>query len=516
MPSPTFEILRLSTVESTSTYAAQLVAAGRAPPFMVWALQQSGGRGRRGHAWVSPPGNLYVTLALPPEPGPLAAHGGLSLKAGVVTARILERLLGLRLTLKWPNDLLFGGRKLGGLLLEGSVVGGRAGCVLVGLGLNVASAPSLADAPYESICLADILGYPPVLEAFVPAFAQAWEREWPDLPLDDVGEAYRRYATGEGALWQGPAAEGGWRREGRVRADGMLELQALQTGEPLVLSSVDHGWRWLHQGTAAHPLVVADVGNTKIKLAWFADARDAEPSEVAAWALDDLAGGLPPVLERVGASLPVRPWPLHMLSVNPQGAAHLRDLAQAAGFAVAAIPKRPVRRHGDGYDVSALGADRLAALEGYLAGLARSLRGDPAHLGVVVSAGTATTIDVVRADGRHLGGLIIPGLQTGLAALHRSASLLPPLILREETLPLALPTLGHETRTAMLGGVLAMTLGVVWSARQAALKETGATDDTIEVVLTGGDAATLARYLDARVDPALVLKGARVMVRGGD
>lgn len=97
---------------------------------------QSGGRGRRGREWRSPlAANLYLSLARR-YAGGLARLGGLSLAAGVAVAEALQSL-GVDVQLKWPNDLVADGRKLGGLLVEGG--GEHAGPVraVIGLGLNV-------------------------------------------------------------------------------------------------------------------------------------------------------------------------------------------------------------------------------------------------------------------------------------------------------------------------------------------------------------------------------------------
>jgi BirA family biotin operon repressor/biotin-[acetyl-CoA-carboxylase] ligase len=104
---------------------------------------QSGGRGRRGREWRSPlASNLYLSLARR-YAGGLARLGGLSLAAGVAVAEALHSL-DVAVRLKWPNDLVIGGRKLGGLLVEGG--GEHAGPVraVVGLGLNVCMPQAVA------------------------------------------------------------------------------------------------------------------------------------------------------------------------------------------------------------------------------------------------------------------------------------------------------------------------------------------------------------------------------------
>ena len=120
-----------------SSNSALLRRAGVAEGAEVLLAEgQSGGRGRRGREWRSPlAANLYLSLARR-YAGGLSRLGGLSLAAGVAVAEALHTL-GVGVQLKWPNDLVVDGRKLGGLLVEGG--GEHAGPVraVVGLGLNV-------------------------------------------------------------------------------------------------------------------------------------------------------------------------------------------------------------------------------------------------------------------------------------------------------------------------------------------------------------------------------------------
>ena len=124
----------LDEVDSTNT---RLLQAG-APPLGGHALlaeRQTAGRGRQGRAWLAPPGgSLCLSLALPwPEGAARAA--GLSLVAGAAAAEVLETLGVRGIGLKWPNDLMLGSAKLGGLLLE--FAGGGRDFLVLGLGLNL-------------------------------------------------------------------------------------------------------------------------------------------------------------------------------------------------------------------------------------------------------------------------------------------------------------------------------------------------------------------------------------------
>jgi len=124
-------------IGSTNAEAMEQIAAGRGSGYVCSAEQQSAGKGRRGRPWVSPYArNVYLSAVWEYEQG-AAVLEGMSLAVGVVVARALAACGVPPVQLKWPNDLLYGGAKLGGILLE--MTGDPAGAcqVVVGIGLNV-------------------------------------------------------------------------------------------------------------------------------------------------------------------------------------------------------------------------------------------------------------------------------------------------------------------------------------------------------------------------------------------
>ena len=133
----------LSSVDSTNSYVMECDSADGGN--VCLAEQQTAGRGRRGRTWVSPFGkNLYLSCSWGFEGG-AAVLEGLSLAVGVALVRALEACSLSGFVLKWPNDLLWCGRKVAGVLLE--VSGDASGhCRLVaGLGLNVSMSSRDAD-----------------------------------------------------------------------------------------------------------------------------------------------------------------------------------------------------------------------------------------------------------------------------------------------------------------------------------------------------------------------------------
>lgn len=125
------------TIDSTNTYAARLAREGAPEGTVVIADSQSGGKGRLGRSWVSPPGvNLYLSAILRP-PVPAAAVPQLNLLAAVAVADTIAQVCGLTPAIKWPNDVLVGGKKVCGILAEMQTAAVTLRAAVLGIGVNL-------------------------------------------------------------------------------------------------------------------------------------------------------------------------------------------------------------------------------------------------------------------------------------------------------------------------------------------------------------------------------------------
>ena len=164
-----------------STNADMLADANVAEGDWLVATEQSAGKGRQGREWASRPGNFFGSTLVALQPGDPAAPS-LSLAAGLalieavdVAAPGLSLKQSLPLMLKWPNDLLLGGDKLAGVLLERS--GDR---IVVGFGVNLASAPPLPDRMAASLKGAlTAHGFAPLLAASFARLLALWRSSEP-------------------------------------------------------------------------------------------------------------------------------------------------------------------------------------------------------------------------------------------------------------------------------------------------------------------------------------------------
>jgi len=152
------------SVNSTNDLARSLARAGAVEGTLVIADEQSAGRGRLGRQWWAPPGSsLLLSLVLrPPVAAPQTVW--LTMIAGLACAEAVESHTGLRPGLKWPNDVVFSGRKLAGILTEVETAADQLVFAVVGMGINVNVDFRQDSAPVElrdsATGLSQMLGHP--------------------------------------------------------------------------------------------------------------------------------------------------------------------------------------------------------------------------------------------------------------------------------------------------------------------------------------------------------------------
>jgi BirA family transcriptional regulator, biotin operon repressor / biotin---[acetyl-CoA-carboxylase] ligase len=225
--SPFFRLVSFAEIDSTNDEAKRRASEGAAQGTLIWAQAQSAGRGRRGRGFVSPRGNLYMSILLRPDrPAASAAQLGFAaaLALGDAVLPLLPRPEGLRY--KWPNDVLIDGRKMSGILLESQAAGeGRLDWLVVGVGVNVASFPEGVDYPAISLAAA---GAPVTVEALLEAVAggfERWYERWRAEGFQPLRAAWLARARGLGesirVRLQGAEASG---RFAGLDEDGALLL----------------------------------------------------------------------------------------------------------------------------------------------------------------------------------------------------------------------------------------------------------------------------------------------------
>jgi BirA family biotin operon repressor/biotin-[acetyl-CoA-carboxylase] ligase len=180
-------------VDSTNTVAFRLAMNGAQEGEVVVVESQAAGKGRMGRRWESPPGvNIYLSIILrppfPPNKMPL-----ITLMTAVACAESIEEVTGVLPSIKWPNDLLIGEKKLGGILTEADLELDRINFVVVGIGINVnmprsAFPPSIRD---TATSLQEALGKQVSRVTLIQALFRRFEL-WYKRFKEDRGEEIRR------------------------------------------------------------------------------------------------------------------------------------------------------------------------------------------------------------------------------------------------------------------------------------------------------------------------------------
>jgi BirA family transcriptional regulator, biotin operon repressor / biotin---[acetyl-CoA-carboxylase] ligase len=228
------------TLDSTNDLSKALAAQGAPEGTVVVAEAQTGGRGRLGREWDSPPGvGLYVSLVLRPMLPPMELPQ-ITLTTAVAVVRAVCRVAGLAPGIKWPNDLLLNGKKLGGILTEMETESDRIRHVVVGLGLNVnnpgfpfdlaATATSLALAAGRTFSRVNLL------QAWLEEFEGLYER-FLHQGFAEILEEWKGSAVTLGKMVtvrQGPRELSGQALD--VAPDGALLLRTA-TGEMVRVTS---------------------------------------------------------------------------------------------------------------------------------------------------------------------------------------------------------------------------------------------------------------------------------------
>jgi len=227
------ELVFFREVHSTNHVAVAMANEGAPDGTVATADAQTAGRGRQGRSWISPDGvNLYVSVILRPTCSPRRAPQT-SLVAALALARIMARYAGdVPVGIKWPNDVLVGGRKIAGILCEMTAEPDAVRWLVLGVGVNVNADP--AGFPEEIAEVATSLRQDTgercprseVLAGFLNEFESCWD-DWLETGLNGVREEFHRYCIMKDrvvAVRTGRETVRGTARG--IAADGALLLEA--------------------------------------------------------------------------------------------------------------------------------------------------------------------------------------------------------------------------------------------------------------------------------------------------
>lgn len=450
----------------------------------ILAHTQSSGRGQRGHSWQSLTGNIHLSLGLkrllPPAALPLVPA-----QVSLAICKYFAENHAFRLTIKWPNDLLFDAAKIGGILCESKSTADQSWLV-IGIGLNLAHSPKNVD--YRTTSFREELHRALSSEKVARDLAKVIADLQFQTAYSDFRHEYESFAImpGHRYVCQGQTFELIGYGE-----DGALLLQ--KDAELVETHSASAERRWEMQSNRRPSFLMADIGNSAIKIS---NGREhiSMPShgnleKRERTALDDFFRDH-------------RRNQLFFSSVSPSAESRLLGLLPS-DIKASAIRKRWVRIRSR-YPIERIGSDRLLAMEA-----ARAMHEFRGRSLLVYSFGTATTLDVITADGEHRGGHIIPGISTMTAALHEKTDLLPNVAAALETQSV----FGLSTETAISSGIVTLVTAYLDRCERLASK---LVETRPVIVATGGHAAAVVKLQpQITVCEDLIFRGIETLVYAG-
>ncbi|HWC72207.1 MAG TPA: biotin--[acetyl-CoA-carboxylase] ligase [Actinomycetota bacterium] len=216
---------------STNELAVALAQAGAPEWTLVGAGHQTAGRGRRGRSWQDRPGRALMTSVVLRPSLPADALGLLTLLAGAAWAEAAREITGREVRCKWPNDLVTGEGKVGGVLAESSVGGDEVRWVVIGSGVNLAAPEVEGAAGLGDVDEASLLG------GFLSRFRSAYE----SVPNELASEVVARWSAVSSTLGRMVAAiaTDGTRREGEAVAVDRSGRLVIETSEGRVIVASD-------------------------------------------------------------------------------------------------------------------------------------------------------------------------------------------------------------------------------------------------------------------------------------
>lgn len=248
-------------------------------------------------------------------------------------------------------------------------------------------------------------------------------------------------------------------------------------------------------------LIAVDIGNTSTKLGWFEDAPNESPLPVLAAAHSYPTGQALPA--EVATALPKEQCSWRIVSVHREGTRLLAEWIQshrpADEFRLLTYSDLPIRIQVDFPE--RVGLDRLAAA------VAVSALRDAGRAAIVITAGSAITVNLITAEGIFAGGAILPGFRMAAAALRGNTDQLPLTDLAPNEEPP--PVLGKNTEAAIRSGLF---WGAAGAVRVIIEKMSESLQPQPQIFVTGGDLRELANHLgdEATFIANLVLRGVAV------
>ncbi|PIT50142.1 biotin--[acetyl-CoA-carboxylase] ligase [Snodgrassella alvi] len=443
------------------------------PPQICLAYEQTAGRGRQDKAWKNRIGECLMFSLSWSFLRPQAELGGLALVVALAVAQTL-RELGVAAQIKWPNDLMLDNSKLGGILIETIPRQKQQTTAVIGIGLNF----SIPDQIGTATAIQSLLPQAQVTQIFQGILARLAQYlpRFNQNGLNPFLADYNSLHRDQGKMVH-LLADGSSIAEGTVSgiaASGALLLQTASGERSFVTGEIS-----LRPGAAQNQLkeagskryLLLDAGNSKLKWAWVENGCILSYGKAAYYDLQpltqDWAQHGTGVQRIIGCAVCGKARQQQIANILPSPVTWLPSMPEALGIY---NHYRNPAEHGADRWFNVIGSRRYSR-----------------HACVVVSCGTAVTVDALTDDNHYLGGSILPGFHLMKEALsRRTANLNRPL-----GKPYAFAT---TTPNAMASGIMDAVCGAI-VLMHARLQQKAGAGKPVDIIITGGGANKVAQAL---------------------
>ena len=228
---------KFDSLPSTTTKAYELLERGEKPPFYITAKSQENGRGTYEKSWKSPLGGIYLQAVYP-----FLENYSVKITQNIsfILAHWILSLTGEKITIKWPNDIFWNGKKLAGILCEKHSFN-QKNFLSIGIGINAEVTPSDPSIPYHLTSLSDLKKSLPPLEEIVNSLIENFHKKFFITKLEPSSEDFNLFFMPKGTPWKSNQNECFFYKN--LTPEGFLILEDQNKNE-IILKSAQNNFSW--------------------------------------------------------------------------------------------------------------------------------------------------------------------------------------------------------------------------------------------------------------------------------
>lgn len=332
------KIFKFKTIDSTSIKAYELLNKKEKTPFFVIAEKQSKGRGSYSKTWTSPAGNLYLQLVQEYTP---AHQKMLPQKIASLISNWIQIEFSLNVSIKWPNDLIFAGQKLAGILCEVHSFMSKK-YLSLGIGINIFNNPDNKDFDYKTTCLNEYCTVSKNLNYLSESLIHYLDEELIRIDSKNFFTRMSEFLISENTLWQHKKTKEILFYKG-LSPEGFMNLQ--DTKEPPQFHTINsaqnkYTWYYLDNKIFPKPILILEHVDETLKLSYFFDFRNQKPREQFLIPDKDQLNNIKKITNKIKDQCLVKIIPIFSLKVDNETLHFIEELKKQSEINYSVVTDR--------------------------------------------------------------------------------------------------------------------------------------------------------------------------------